>query len=192
MANDFLAFAIGGGANVVDQADYAAASYVTDGYSAGLAVSEQLNKTWRQSSFIAAALAQYVSNQTGLDVLDDGDLAGFITKLSNSIVIGAGVKPVRTITTSAALPILLTDYRIMLKRTVGVAAFNATLPAGASHGQSFRIVDVVGNLSGGNGCTVLPQAGQNIANRANYQMVIDRQCAEFALSEDGITWSVET
>jgi hypothetical protein len=190
MANDFLAFATGVGANVVDQADYAAASYVTEGYSAGIAVSEQLNKTWRQSSFITAALAQYVNNQTGLDVLDDGNLAGFITKLTSAIVVGAGVKPIRTITASSALAILLTDYRLILQRTAGVAALNATLPAGAAHGQSFKLIDVVGNLNA-DPVTVLPQAGQNIAGRADFVMNIDRMAAEFALCNDGVTWTVE-
>ncbi|MEY6796225.1 gp53-like domain-containing protein [Citrobacter freundii] len=52
------------------------------GFTAGKASSAQINKALRQASFIAAALAQYTANKSGLDVLDDGDLNGFITKMS--------------------------------------------------------------------------------------------------------------
>ncbi len=48
------------------------------------ASSAQVNKVIRQASFIAAALAQYTANKSGLDVLDDGDLNGFITKMSSA------------------------------------------------------------------------------------------------------------
>uniref|UniRef100_UPI00374FD64D phage tail protein n=1 Tax=Citrobacter freundii TaxID=546 RepID=UPI00374FD64D len=43
-----------------------------------------MNKAIRQASFIAAALAQYTANKSGLDILDDGDLNGFITKMSSA------------------------------------------------------------------------------------------------------------
>uniref|UniRef100_UPI001FCE5DFD phage tail protein n=1 Tax=Escherichia coli TaxID=562 RepID=UPI001FCE5DFD len=43
-----------------------------------------VNKAIRQASFIAAALAQYTANKSGLDVLDDGDLNGFISKMGTA------------------------------------------------------------------------------------------------------------
>lgn len=46
------------------------------------ASSAQVNKALRQASFIAAALAQYTASKSGQDVLDDGDLSGFIAKMS--------------------------------------------------------------------------------------------------------------
>lgn len=187
--NDFLPFGTDPSAHVIDQATYLAAAFRALGFSNGIAVAEQLNKVWRQSSFVSAALAQFVSNQTGTDVLDNGDLAAFIAKLNSAVVIGAGIKPVRVITASAALPILLTDYRVALKRTVSVAAFNATLPAGATVGQSVKIGDVIGNLNAAP-VTVLPQGGQNIANAASFLMNQDKMWAEFALV-DATTWSVE-
>ncbi|MDI4919005.1 phage tail protein, partial [Salmonella enterica subsp. enterica serovar Lubbock] len=49
---------------------------------AGKASSAQVNKALRQASFIAAALAQYTASKSGQDVLDDGDLSGFIAKMS--------------------------------------------------------------------------------------------------------------
>ncbi|HFJ1309911.1 TPA: hypothetical protein ACGTD5_003491 [Salmonella enterica] len=52
------------------------------GFTAGKASSAQVNKALRQASFIAAALAQYTASKSRQDVLDDGDLSGFIAKMS--------------------------------------------------------------------------------------------------------------
>lgn len=187
---DFLPFATAVDANVLDQADYAAASWVTEGFADGIAVSEYLNKVWRQSAFISAALANYVSQQTGLDVLDDGNLAGFITKLTNAIVIGGNIRPARIVTVSAALAVLLTDYRIGLNRVAGVTAVAATLPAGAAVGQSFIIEDLQGNFFNFP-VTVNPQAGQTIAQLPNFVMNVNRQSAVFTFYGSN-TWSVKS
>lgn len=187
--NDFLPFAIGNDANVIDQATYAAAAFLAEGFQAGIANSAQLNKVWRQSAFVAAGLAQFMANQTGDAVLDNGDLDAFVTLLSNAIVIGAGVKPMRKITASANVGINLADYRIAVQRTVAVAPFTLTLPAGAAIGQSFKVGDTIGNFNA-NPVTIAPQAGQNIANAANYVMNQDKMWAEFALV-DANTWSLE-
>ena len=80
--NDFKPFATGAGANVMSQADWEALPALLTGFTAGKASSAQVNKAIRQAAFIAAALAQYTANKSGLDVLDDGDLNGFITKMS--------------------------------------------------------------------------------------------------------------
>lgn len=79
--NDFKPFATGAGANVMSQADWEALPALLTGFQSGKASSAQMNKIFRQAGFIAAALAQYTANKSGLDVLDDGDLDGFITKL---------------------------------------------------------------------------------------------------------------
>lgn len=189
MTVDFVPFAIDVDAHVITQAEYLADAFRTVGFVNGIAVAEQLNKVWRQSAFISAALAQYVSTQTGLDVLDNGDLNAFITKLTNAIVTGSGIKPARLITASTNLNVLLTDYRVGWARVAAPAALSATLPAGAAVGQSFRLGDVQGNANGFP-ITVLPQAGQNIAQRANYVIDVDRQWAEFAFMGSN-TWSVE-
>ncbi len=186
---DFVPFATDVDAHVITQAEYIADAFRTVGFTNGIAIAEQLNKVWRQSAFVSAALAQYVSTQTGLDTLDDGDLNAFITKLSSAIVIGSGVKPSRLITASTNLAVLLTDYRVAWARVAAPAALNATLPAGAVIGQSFRLGDVQGNANAFP-ITVLPQGGQNIAQRANYVISVDRQWAEFAFLGSN-TWSVE-
>jgi hypothetical protein len=83
--NDFLPFATGAGANVENQASYASDPSTSAGFSAGIAQSQKLNKVWRQASFISAAMAQIVVNELGVDVLDDGDLAGFTGKLHDAL-----------------------------------------------------------------------------------------------------------
>ncbi|EBT1696974.1 tail fiber protein [Salmonella enterica] len=80
--NDFKPFATGKGANVTSQPDWEAMPALLSGFTAGKASSAQVNKALRQASFIAAALAQYTASKSGQDVLDDGDLSGFIAKMS--------------------------------------------------------------------------------------------------------------
>ncbi|MEK2561846.1 phage tail protein [Salmonella enterica] len=80
--NDFKPFATGKGANVTSQSDWEALPALLSGFTAGKASSAQVNKALRQASFIAAALAQYTASKSGRDVLDDGDLSGFIAKMS--------------------------------------------------------------------------------------------------------------
>lgn len=80
--NNFKPFATAANANVMSQADWEGLPALLSGFSSGKAASAEVNKAIRQASFIAAALAQYTANKSGLDVLDDGDLNGFIAKMS--------------------------------------------------------------------------------------------------------------
>lgn len=80
--NDFKPFATAANANVTAQADWETLPALLSGFMAGKASSAQVNKAIRQASFIAAALAQYTANKSGQDVLDNGDLNGFITKMA--------------------------------------------------------------------------------------------------------------
>lgn len=80
--NDFKPFAAGPGANVTSQADWENLPALLTDFMSGKASSAQMNKAFRQASFIAAALAQFVSEKTDQDVLDDGDLPGFVEKLT--------------------------------------------------------------------------------------------------------------
>lgn len=83
--NQFKPFATGPGANIVSQNDWETLPALLNGFTAGKASSAQINKALRQTSFIAAALAEFVSEKSGHDVLDDGDVAGFVAKLSSGI-----------------------------------------------------------------------------------------------------------
>ncbi|GEM_PF-5959007 len=83
--NQFKAFASGGSANVTSQADWEALPAILDGFQSGKASSAQVNKALRQATFIAAALAQYISDKNSADVLDDGDIAAFTASLSSAL-----------------------------------------------------------------------------------------------------------
>jgi hypothetical protein len=85
--NDFKAFATDRNANVISQEEWEALPALLSGFTAGKASSAQVNKAIRQASFIAAALAQFVSDKTQRDVLDNGDLPGFVELLGSGFAI---------------------------------------------------------------------------------------------------------
>lgn len=75
--NQYLAFGVGFGANVLTPASYAASSLLAVGHQPGVALSEVANTTWRQTSVGVSAIAQMVNDLTGLDMLDDGNRTNF-------------------------------------------------------------------------------------------------------------------
>ncbi|CAM3711571.1 hypothetical protein BS639_17250 [Rouxiella silvae] len=99
-ANNFKPFATGSGANITSQADWEALAALATGFSSGKASSAQINKALRQSSFISAAVAQFIANTLNVDVLDDGDQAGFVTDLISAL---------RTDTTKNLLPVFISQ-----------------------------------------------------------------------------------
>jgi len=72
--NDFIGFASSGGANVMSQADFAAAHEQFVGVQPGMASSAMANKVWRQGANMAAVIGELIKNH-GIDALDNGDLA---------------------------------------------------------------------------------------------------------------------
>ncbi len=80
-SNDFLVFGGGSSPNVIDQATYAALTARQAGFQSGTALSAQLNKVWRQSSIMAAVLAQFTANYSGQNSVDDGTTATLLTNL---------------------------------------------------------------------------------------------------------------
>lgn len=99
--NDFLAFGGGGAANVIDQATYAALAARLTGFQSGTAQSAQLNKVWRQSSIMAAVIAQFIVNQTGQNAVDDGTTATLLSNLATAVAVSARQNPVLTDTGAA-------------------------------------------------------------------------------------------
>jgi hypothetical protein len=85
-ASDFLPFATSLGANVLSQVGYAALAQRTDGFSPGVAHSAWVNKAIRQAAFVASGVAGFMLNKLGADILDDGDLPGFVTDLTNALI----------------------------------------------------------------------------------------------------------
>lgn len=82
--NKFLPFAAGDDANVMSDDDYANALATNGAYQKGVttgqASSKQANKTWRQSSLMAAAIAQVIVDfgQDAHDALTPEQLAALI------------------------------------------------------------------------------------------------------------------
>lgn len=84
--NDFLAFAAEAGANVLSQAEYLALNTLrANGFVSGTAKSAELNKVWRQSSMMARVLAQFISDTTAADVLDNGDDSALVSALLSAL-----------------------------------------------------------------------------------------------------------
>lgn len=81
--NEFLKFCeTNTGTNLLTQEEYKIDSQRTIGNQPGIARSKFVNKVLRQNSFIANALAQYVSNKTGEDVLDNNDTDAFLALMA--------------------------------------------------------------------------------------------------------------
>ncbi|SFT43713.1 hypothetical protein SAMN05192562_101272 [Kosakonia arachidis] len=98
--NNFKPFATGTGANVTSQADWEALAALLTGFQSGKASSAQVNKALRQATFIAAALAQYTADKSGQNVLDDGDISGFVAKMHSAF--GADFQPLDAMLTALA------------------------------------------------------------------------------------------
>ncbi|WP_371355602.1 hypothetical protein ACA087_00835 [Pseudomonas chlororaphis] len=125
--NDFLPFGGGSGANVLSQSAYAALAARTNGFSSGVAKSPELNKVWRQASIMASSLAQFISDQSGQNVVDDGTTATIINNL---------------------LVAIRAANRSQLGNYAGVTALNANTTLTASQaGQVFHWYGAAGVLT---------------------------------------------
>ena len=78
--NDFIGFASAGSANIMSQADYAAAAEQSSGVQPGMASSALANKVWRQGANMAAVIGELIKNH-GNDALDNGDLTTLYSAL---------------------------------------------------------------------------------------------------------------
>lgn len=74
--NDFQPFAGAGGANVITQAQYLALAAKATGFQSGLAVAQQVNKVWRQSSIVASMIGQFIVDFAPgtTNAVDDGTI----------------------------------------------------------------------------------------------------------------------
>lgn len=89
--NDFLPVATAGGANVDTQGNFAGSGYQLNGFGpGGAALSPQANKVWRQATFVGAAIAKFIFDTLGVDVLDNGNLASFVTKFKQALASSGG------------------------------------------------------------------------------------------------------
>lgn len=91
MANQFLPFGTGGveGVDVLSQSSYESDPQRLVGHQAGTARRELENKALKQTTSIAHALAEAVSNVTGQDILDNGDLATLTAQIQSALSTGS-------------------------------------------------------------------------------------------------------
>lgn len=156
---DFIPFAAGVDANVLSQSAYAALTTLTqNGFQAGIAPSIQLNKVWRQSSIMAAVLAQFIVARTGQTAIDDGTTA---TLLANLELSAAALNGDSTQTFSVA-PATAPQHAMQLQQATGrllnVQTFTTSGTYTPTAGATSAIVEVQG-AGGGSGSTVNPTTG---------------------------------
>lgn len=83
--NQFYPFATGGSANTLSNSAWAAlTSLLANGFQSGVASSQQVNTVLRQTSFVAAAIGQFIANN-GFDANDDTVVANFVTAFSSAL-----------------------------------------------------------------------------------------------------------
>lgn len=83
--NNFKPFAIASGANVVTQAEWEALIALATGFTAGIARAGQINKALRQATVMGSVLAQFMADNTGKDILDDGNVSDLVQKLHDAV-----------------------------------------------------------------------------------------------------------
>ncbi|HBL8030055.1 TPA: hypothetical protein LTC06_001270 [Escherichia coli] len=169
--NDFKAFATDRNANVMSQEEWEALPALLSGFTAGKASSAQVNKAIRQASFIAAALAQFVSDKTQRDVLDNGDLPGFVELLGSGFAVEylSRKNPFGDIKSDGTVKTALENLGLgdasgyvgrLLKIQVFTASGTVTKTPGA---KKWRIKC----LGGGGGSSAAPATGSNEVSVSN-------------------------
>lgn len=88
-STEFLTYAESAGANVLTQAEYASNPAQLVGVSSGIASSALYNKAQRQGALGTAAISNYMAAVLQVAVLDNGDLAGFVTQLWQALLGGS-------------------------------------------------------------------------------------------------------
>ncbi|WP_244137890.1 hypothetical protein [Burkholderia stabilis] len=142
--NNFKAFAAAAGANVMTQADYEALAALLTGFVSGTAQSAQLNKVWRQSSIMAAVLAQFLVDITGQDAIDDGTTTTLLTNLKAAVlaqsvgVVGA-VRNGRMYVAAASSSATYTADEVIVETVLGglrygIASLNKSINLAAANG----------------------------------------------------------
>ena len=83
--SDFKPFATGVGAVVESNVDWAALPDLVNGFPSGVLPSKKLNKALRQANIIAAVVAQFIADGSGVDSIDDGTTATLLANMKRSI-----------------------------------------------------------------------------------------------------------
>ncbi|MCM2544888.1 hypothetical protein [Burkholderia glumae] len=188
--NDFLAFGGGASPNVIDQATYAALPARLSGFQSGVAQSAQLNKVWRQSSIMAAVLAQFIVARSGQAAVDDGTTA---TLLSNLLASAAALNGDATQTfavaaaTAANQAVALSQAQAMRGTYNGSYSFNAS--ATLTSAQAGSIIYLFGSAASQTltlpaASSLSPGQGYTISNFATVPVTV--MCSEGGSGTDTI------
>jgi hypothetical protein len=130
---DYLPVATSANATVDTQANFDGSGYQLNGFQDGIADPAQVNKVWRQASMIGNAVAEFISDILGIDVLDDGNSAALIANLKAAIAASAtgivnGIVPVPFSTTPVFNAALGTTFEITLTGNVTSSSIENFLP----------------------------------------------------------------
>ena len=147
--NDILAFAIGGGANVLSQADYLSSSQLGPGQQPGIAASALNNKALRQGTFVAQALAQFIGNASTTNIQDNGSSVQLLAQITSVLT---------------AYPSVLTQYKTggasgTFKATFMFQIASGNANSGATYTNNTNTYTVVNTVSAG---TVLQCTGAGL------------------------------
>lgn len=83
--NDFVAFAIGSGANVETPATWAADSVLAQGFQSGVASSTKVNTPLRQATSIGAMIGQFTADFGPGNVQDNGNISNLETQFKAAL-----------------------------------------------------------------------------------------------------------
>ena len=147
--NDFIGFASNGSANVMSQADYAAAIEQGNGVQPGMASSKLANKAWRQGANMAAALGR-IAAARGYDALDNGDLNALQSSIDDAVSVGTFDKMFFSQTSGRYTAPRTGVYRVTLKGGGGGGAGrnSAIYATGGGGGEGGTLVFYIKLIKG--------------------------------------------
>jgi hypothetical protein len=154
---DYLPSSVAAGANVDTQSGFAGSGYQTVGFQSGLSLSKQINKVLRQASMVAAAVANFIANTLGVNVLDDGNLPNLTDNLTAAIqnrIVATNTTPVTAdaaVTTPQNLMALVFPAGVLNKvgKTLRIKSHGTFNPVNTT-----EVIGIYGPSSGGPVCEI--------------------------------------
>jgi len=162
------------GSNLISVADYILTSDRTSGQKPGIASAKLNNRALRQAAFIASQFAQFISDRTGSDVLDNNNNAALLA----IIVDAAGRR--HLVTKTANYTLTASDQVVLVDATSGVLSM--TLPAAS--GCTGRVYTIKKIDSSANAVTVVGVLD------GETNPTLEDQYDAFNIISNGTDWSI--
>lgn len=140
--NDFKAFSIGAGANVMSQADWIALAALATGFQSGPASSAQMNKALRQGTVMASVIAQFIADSSGQNVLDNGN---------TTVILNNFLAALKSNTTGRLLNVRAFSASGTYTPTTGTKKIRVSLVGGGGAGGGAAASTSSGTLAAGHG-----------------------------------------